>query len=511
MVRRLIEKLRGKRQRPRGPLGGVRVAAVVDEFTRACLAPVVEISNLDATKWKREIARIDPHLLFVESAWRGANDSWRRRIASYEGHADSTLAELVSHCRAHAIPTVFWNKEDPVHFDRFIDRAALFDVVFTTAVERIDAYRARGKTAYALPFAASPELHHPANATWSDVVCFAGSYGEAGFPERRADLELLLDGAIGFDLRILDRNAHTARAHEGFPERFVRFVRDGVDYEELLALQRRYKVFLNVNSVRASKTMFSRRVFELLACGASVVSSPSAGVSELFGDVVAVVDSAEAARASIARFLDDDEHRLTVAARGIRRVHLAHTYEDRMRDVLAAVGCPTPPREHHALVTRVRSTAELERLAGLLETQEHPLDEKLIVTELPPDAVRSALASEVRVVHPSGEERATFREAAHRIASPRVVCLAIQHELGPAAIASLVACARFAGSDLVGHAPHAAHRTVPALHPHAIAMSRETLVRCGWSARDADLALLESVYRDLTKYAADSEGFAPRP
>lgn len=331
--------------RPTQPrrFAGLRVATVVDDFTRACLQPEVTLLAVDARAWRIQLPAFRPQLLFVESAWRGAAASWKRRVASYPGHRDDTLATLVRWCRRRDIPTVFWNKEDPVHFERFAASARLFDHVFTTEETCVDAYHRRCGLApgrvHPLMFAAQPVIHHPGCERRDDVVCFAGSYGEAELGARRDDLEMLLDGAAGFDLRILDRqSAARATGKNTFPARYQRFVRDRVDYRALADLQRRHKVFLNVNAVRASRTMFSRRVFELLASGASVVSSPSVGIEALFGDVVAVVGDREAAAAAIRRLLEDEPHRAATAARGIERVLDGHTYQHRIAEVCAAVG-----------------------------------------------------------------------------------------------------------------------------------------------------------------------------
>ena len=74
------------------------------------------------------------------------------------------LIEILDDCHEKGIPTVFWNKEDPVHFsDRindFIRTSALFDYVFTTAVECVDLYIRDVGVPYAdvLPFAVQPKL-----------------------------------------------------------------------------------------------------------------------------------------------------------------------------------------------------------------------------------------------------------------------------------------------------------------------------------------------------------------
>ncbi len=341
---RAVRFLSGEHPIPFSPFAELRVATIVDPFTRACLEPEVTLLAVDARTWRLQLATFGPQLLFVESTWRGAHDSWRKKVASYPDHHDETLFEVVRYCRRRSIPTVFWNKEDPVHFDRFLETATHFDHVFTTEVACVERYRAAGIGRVSpLMFAAQPALHHPGEAAREHVVCFAGSYGEAELGARRHDLEALLDGALATTaLRILDRQATTGSATNRFPERFQPCVRPGVDYRELAELQRRYKVFLNVNAIRDSRTMFSRRVFELLASGAAVVSSPNAGIRELFGEVVPLVDTAGSARVAVRRFLDDDAYRSRIAARGIELVAAGHTYAHRMREICAAVGLQGP-------------------------------------------------------------------------------------------------------------------------------------------------------------------------
>ena len=320
----------------------LRVAAVVDEFTEACLAPEVQLTNLDARTWRFQLAVSRPDVLFVESAWRGRRDSWQNRIARYAGPADDTLRKLVTHCRNKGIPTVFWNKEDPVCFDRFVDRAALFDYIFTTDANTIPDYEKRcakppGRV-HALMFAAQPALHYPADDPRDNAVCFAGSYGEPELADRRASLDILLDAARAFDLRIYDRNSGSTTGHKAFPERFDSYLHDRVDYRTLADIYRHSKVFLNVNSVADSPTMFARRVFELIACGTAVVSTPSAGMQSLFGDVVAVATTVDQARAAIHGFLEDDDYRREATEIGIQHIIEAHTYEHRLREVCAAIG-----------------------------------------------------------------------------------------------------------------------------------------------------------------------------
>ena len=74
------------------------------------------------------------NFLLVESAWQGYKNRWKYKIASYPDvpkRNNHALRRLVERAKDKGIPTVFWNKEDGVHFDRFINSAKLFDHVFT--------------------------------------------------------------------------------------------------------------------------------------------------------------------------------------------------------------------------------------------------------------------------------------------------------------------------------------------------------------------------------------------
>lgn len=335
--------MRISRPRPGAPFADLKVAAVVDRFTRASLAPEVQLLSLDARLWPIELARFRPDLVFVESAWRGRRDTWKGMIASYPGRRRSLrLQALAWACRRLQIPSAFWNKEDPVHHDRFIAAARLFDAVFTTAAETVDDYRrACGHDRVGvMPFAVQPEIYRPLDLIRSERIVFAGSYGESHFPERRRHLEMVLDGALaaaaaaGAELRIFDRNAVAGDPDKIFPDRFAPHIAGARGYRELAAEYAAARVGLNVNSVTASPTMFSRRVVEMLACGLPVVSAPGLGMTELLGDLVTVVDSADAARDACAALLADRDGWRRRSERGAAVVAAEHTIADRLGAVV---------------------------------------------------------------------------------------------------------------------------------------------------------------------------------
>ncbi len=111
-----------------------------------------------ASRWTPR--RLD--LLFVESAWHGNGDAWQYHLTGTSAPRPA-IVELVQWCRDHGVPTVFWNKEDPVHYADFLDTARLFDHVWTTDSDRVpDYHRDLGHDRVGvLPFAAQQSLHNP--------------------------------------------------------------------------------------------------------------------------------------------------------------------------------------------------------------------------------------------------------------------------------------------------------------------------------------------------------------
>ena len=157
---------------PSGPVArpDLPVAVILDAFSE--LAYRYEWNQILITPddWRQRLAAQPPALLFVESAWNGNRGAWRLAMSTHRGPSPS-LQELVAWCRAHAIPTVFWNKEDPPNYDRFIETARLFDQVFTVDANRIAELPARPRPRP--DSACFPSLPSPG----STIPCFADAGG----------------------------------------------------------------------------------------------------------------------------------------------------------------------------------------------------------------------------------------------------------------------------------------------------------------------------------------------
>ena len=326
------------------------VALVSDELTRSCLQHECRILDVDPTRGRSTLRSERPDLLFVESAWSGHRNRWKYRIAAYPDHPErdnAALAELVASARDLGIPTVFWNKEDGVHFERFIDSARLFDVIFTVDASCIPRYRAvvgPGVQVAALPFAVQPAIHHfDGIDPRRRAACFVGSYSRHIHDERRARQDMLMETAArSLGLDVYDRNSDRRSAHYRYPELPGMRSHPKVPHERTAALYKTHLASLNVNTVEDSPTMYSRRLIEILACGGLAVTTPARSVDALFADYCHVIRSREEAQALFDRLARegysarDREMMIDGAAHVLRE----HSYARRLETVFAAVRQP---------------------------------------------------------------------------------------------------------------------------------------------------------------------------
>lgn len=324
----------------------IRVACIMDPFSYACFKYECMLMHLNASTWRRQIQHFKPNLLLVESAWRGLDGSWRRQLFDTEGESAATIRKLIRYCRKRGIPTVFWNKEDSPNYKRFIATAQLFDYVFTTDANCIEWYRRDlgHDRVSVLPFAAQPALHNPVNSAYrsKDNVAFAGSWYRNKYPDRQKDMSLILDPARSFNLHIFDRKQDYRINHAyKFPRRYRPHIVGALPYEEMVEAYKLYKVFLNANSVRDSPTMFSRRVFEILASGTNVISTSSLGIETMFPGIVPIARTVDESNALLHNLLHNAHYSERLSLLGLREVHLKHLYRHRFDHILKTLGFAT--------------------------------------------------------------------------------------------------------------------------------------------------------------------------
>ena len=352
--------------------GAPVVAAILDTFTEYCLRYEADLVLLTPKQWKRQLERAQPTFLLVESAWSGNNGEWRYLLTNYKSRDVNPLRDLVKHCREHGLTTVFWNKEDPPNFDVFIDAAKEFDFVFTTDADCIPKYKeiCGHDRVYLMAFACQPRLHNPCrDKSWPRYpVCFAGSWMEK-YSERRRSLDDLLEPALAFGLHIFDRNFKVTGydSRYRFPDRYQSAIKGSLDYEHMLTAYRCYDVMMNVNTVTDSPTMFSRRVFESLACGTPVISTDSVGLEATLGGYVRITRNSQDTTSHLNELLADEERRMREGHLGYRYVHTHHTYRHRMKEMFLEVGVESGDSARKPSVSVVIATCRPDNVKFAIE------------------------------------------------------------------------------------------------------------------------------------------------
>ena len=450
---------------PEAKVNGPPVAAILDTFTEHSFRYEADLLLLSRRNWRAEMEQKRPVCLLVESAFQGNNGEWQYLILDYENLADNPLRELLEFCRSAGIPTVFWNKEDPPHFDDFIGAAREFDFVFTSDADCVPIYRETlgHDRIYVLPFAAQPRLQNPSREEgWSKYpVCFAGSWVQHRYPERAESLRSLLDPALPLGLHIFDRNL--ARIEMGpnyrFPERYKEAIKGTLNYQEMLTAYRCYDVMLNVNTVAESPTMFSRRVLESLACGTPVISSESVGMSRMLGEHVRVARSVEDTVDHLLDLMGDEEARIREGHLAYRYVHENHTYRHRMHEIFRRVGIESLGSGQPS-VSVLMPTMRPENVARCLDNfvkQAYRGKELILIlnnAEFDLDAIRRDIESipNAQVLHVEG--RTTLGDCLNRgveAASGKYIAKMDDDDLyGERYLSDSVLAASFSDSEIVG-------------------------------------------------------------
>lgn len=356
-------------------LCNVKLAVIVDSFTLECFQSESELLVLTVRNFKKELKRFQPDFLFVESCWFGNNNQWGSLMYGNSYNAPNQmheLAKVVEYCKKEGIPTVFWSKEDPVHYDKFAPTAKLFDYVFTTDVNMVENYQKDyGIDAEPLCFFCQPAVHNPLEVIpRKNKAAFAGSYYSTK-KERCADFDVLINALkkANVDYDIFDRCLHRKESNLKFPERYKQNVVGYLEPSEMWKAYKGYKYTININSVKQSPTMFARRVYESLASGTPIVSNYSKGVVEQFGDIVCASDAPDEIVSFLEKMQDESEYR-KVVEKGVREVLSKHTVADRLKQICNRIGIDVTDHLPNAyLIANVSTIQEAEHAYTVFTNQ----------------------------------------------------------------------------------------------------------------------------------------------
>ena len=454
----------------------IRVGVILDDFSALSFAHEWTTVALTRADWREQLDHVD--FVFLESAWNGNGGAWKYQLTGSSGLKDEAR-ELLTACRSRGVPTVFWNKEDPPHFEDFLEVASLVDHVFTTDSRLIESYRERvgHDNVRTLPFAAQPAIHNPTRPTGPRAehgVAFAGMYFAHKYPERREQMDWLLGGASDAASKQKERFAIFSRQHGGdekyqFPGELEEHVVGSLPYDHMLTAYKDFAAFLNVNSVVDSPSMCARRIFEISASGTPVVSAPSTATREFFppDEVFQPSDRDEAAH-TVRALLRSPELRDRTVHRAQRRIWENHTYTHRAMTIMDAVGIdysdPTtaactvivstnrPMQLDHALESVARQTGVSVQLS--LVAHGYELDEHAVLSRARQLGLADVVLQSAPRTFSLGE---CLNEALDRADGDVIAKFDDDDLYGEHYLSDQVHALRYSGAHLVGKQAHYMH------------------------------------------------------
>ncbi len=365
-----------------------RFITILDEISENSWSNEFTIYPLNKNQHTKQIEGSSSNAFFIESCWKGNRGTWEYAFTSPGlKHANAQkLLESLSTAQQKKMPIIFWNKEDPMHYDKFLPIAEKCDVIFTTDENKVANYKADlpGKKVFALAFAANPFICNPINRSRyeQETICFAGSYYSVGHDDRKVQMDQLLPALLEFNGAIYDRMSSLNNERYFFPEQYRHLIRDAVDFKTMSVLYKKFKIFLNVNTITDSPTMMSRRVYELLACGTPVISTPSLALEQQFPNIVQVAKNAEEAVQIAKELLSDVWKYRHLSHVGYREVMLKHTYAHRVKDVLSSIDVAYElPKEKVSILMATMREHFIDRIVTNIKRQNYENIELIIVTQ----------------------------------------------------------------------------------------------------------------------------------
>lgn len=432
---------------------GLRVAAIMDEFTTHAFTKACRLFPLSLENWEADIEVAFPNLLLVESAWEGNGGSWRGKI----NHLSPELIELVSWCQDRSIPTVFWNKEDPVHFNSFVSSASIFDFVFTTDFDSVENYKREfGRdNVFVLPFFGEPKLHSPVQTLPRlPGFSFAGTY-YARYPERQQNFESIIDATteIG-DTVIFDRRFGGTDPAFVFPEKYRPYIQGQLPFSEIEKSYKGFEFGINLNSVKQSQTMYARRALDLMVSNTHVVSNYSRGLRLMFGDLVVSSDDVNEIQRQVRSLLDPaDAAKTSVQAAyrrllALRKVLSEHTTANRLEYVAEKIWGGSVKRQLPwvRIVGHADNDETMKQLLGVFQKQSW-LNKRLTLVVGPDVDTRGIGAGQGVEFLRASDAESVF---GHELTEDAVAFLSAADAYGPDYITDLALAFLYSDAEVVG-------------------------------------------------------------
>jgi hypothetical protein len=215
-------------------------------------------------------------------------------------------------------PSVILHIDSFAGLEKRAETSQLFDLSVVFHPSSVAAFRRLGREAVVFISHAMDATARPPRTAQDERpvdVAFVGRTGGASYDTRRALL------------RILQQSTHNVR------------VRDGIGYQEMLALYGEAKLGINISRDDYPRDA-NLRCFEIMGAGALLLTGRPSELEEMGfreGNDYVGYSSGDELAGRIAHYLAHPEARLAIAQHGQSRVLAGHTYDAAARRLLAAI------------------------------------------------------------------------------------------------------------------------------------------------------------------------------
>ncbi|MCD6288776.1 MAG: glycosyltransferase, partial [Candidatus Hydrogenedentes bacterium] len=269
------------------------------------------------------------------------------RAAEFGSHLVLALAQAPLHegavraLRKRGIVTAFWFVENYRQLDYWRQMAPEYDFFFTIQsgafFEKLDALGVRNYAC--VHTGCDPEIHRPLDLDETDRAVYGAdiSFAGAAYHNRLVTFESLADKDFklwGINWSMSPLLAPLVQ-NEGRP-----FTTD-----EMVKMFNGSKISLNLHSSNQSDCIdpegdfFNPRLFEIAACGGFQLTDARAGFDSLFEPETEIVTFTDAVdlRRKVEYYLEHEDERRAIAERARKRAVSEHTYDRRLKEMLAFI------------------------------------------------------------------------------------------------------------------------------------------------------------------------------
>ncbi len=298
-----------------------------------------------AHRWSRLAKRMDMALLqrrFVRQA-----EQFQPELVLVNQGANLYPETIDEVRRRTGAVMVNWFQDYPIQYEDSVRLAPHYDYFFWGDTYPLEKHRALGyKNVFWLPFACDPEIHRPVELTpeersrYACEICFVGSMypGRARLLERLVEFDLAIWGP-GWDK--LPEDSPLRRRLRGGP----------TPPEVWVKIFSAADIVLNIDgygeTLDEAGYMANTRVFEAPACGAFELVDEKRDILTLFQSGRELVcydfNSPDQLRELAKYYLDHPEERRRIADTGRQTMTASHTYQHRMRELIAIALGQTRP------------------------------------------------------------------------------------------------------------------------------------------------------------------------